>query len=98
MFEDIYDELMEYWHKATDSEKYDEITFRRKTRTQKIQKAKRKKIATRQAPNWKSLKPKKGYKRVKVGNRYVRVRMSGKEKQTRKRVAKQLGKKTFRKI
>jgi|GEM_PF-5902083 len=96
MFKDIENELMHYWKLATGADKeYDETigVFKKWTKTAKRQKALRKKKAVREAPNWNSLKPKTGYKRIKEGNRYIRVRMSGKEKVTRKKLGKYLGKK-----
>ena len=40
--------------------------------------------------NFTKVKPKPGYKRVKIGNRYVLMRMSAKEKASRKKTSKQL--------
>jgi len=45
--------------------------------------------------NWKNVVPKAGFKRVKVGKRYVRVRMKATERIMKKRLGKILGKKKF---
>ena len=45
--------------------------------------------------NWDTLKPKAGYKRTKVGSKYVRTRMTTTEKRTRKKVGSIVGKRKF---
>ena len=44
--------------------------------------------------NWNTLKPKKGFKRVKVNGKYVRVKMGSKEKISRSRVGRAVGRKS----
>lgn len=54
---------------------------------------KKKKIA-RRGTNFNTVKPKKGFKRVKVGNKYVRVRMGANERKVRKLVGRAVGRKS----
>ena len=65
---------------------YTEIVAHKQSAAVKKAKAKRKMLAHR-GTNFKSLKPKKGYKRVKIGKRYVYVKLSSKQKMAEKRVA-----------
>jgi len=46
--------------------------------------------------NWKSVKPKAGFKRVKIGKMYIRVRMGGNEKNIRRLVGRAVGKQSAR--
>lgn len=71
----------------------DEIVMHKRTRTQRRKTKIRKKIA-RRGTNFKTLKAKPGFKRVKTGSHYVLQRMSSPEKVMRKRVGKALGKKS----
>lgn len=71
---------------------YTEITVHRQTASQRRAKARAKQRAHR-GTNFNSLKPKKGYKRVRVGkNRYVYKKLSMKQKSAEKRVAKAIRK------
>lgn len=53
-------------------------------------KAKLAKKRAHRGTNFAKVKPKPGYKRVKMGNRYVLVKMSAKEKNSRRKTARQL--------
>lgn len=66
--------------------------FKKRTATQKRMIKNQRKKAHR-GTNWKTVKSKKGYKRVKIGkNKYVRVKMSLNERRNKKRTGKFLGK------
>lgn len=71
---------------------YDEVkaftrrTVREKKMTKRAAKRRNKKT------NFTKVKPRKGWKRVKIGSRYVSVRMGGLERQTKTKVGKRLGK------
>ncbi len=47
-------------------------------------------IKAHRGTNFAKIKKKPGYKRVKVGKRYVLVKMSAKERASRKKIARQL--------
>ena len=71
---------------------YDELYFQKWNFSEKRDKKKRTK-ARRRGTNFKQLKAKKGYKRIKLSgtNRYVRVPMTANEKMKRKVVGRKLG-------
>lgn len=71
---------------------FNEVVMTRRTSSEKrlFKKAKRR---AHKNTNWNYTKPKKGFKRVKVGkNRYIFERMSGAQKIALKRIGKSLGK------
>lgn len=68
-----------------------EIFFRKRTKSEKRLVKKAKRIRHR-GTDWKNIKPKKGYKRVRVGRHYVRVKLHPSERMTKKRVGRALGK------
>jgi hypothetical protein len=69
------------------------VIVRRQTPKMKRKKRIGKKRAHR-GTNWSSVKPKKGFKRVKVGNKYIKKRMSAVEKKIKKRVGTAVGRKS----
>ena len=72
-----------------------ELYFRKRTKPERRAVGRAKKKAHR-GTNWKMSKPKAGYKRVKVGRRYVRVRLKSNERIAKKKVGKALGKQASR--
>jgi len=77
-------------------EYYQEVFFRKWSPAERLHKKKASK-RNRRGTNFKTLKPKKGFKRIKMAgtNQFIRVRLSTTEKRTKKVVAAKLGKKTF---
>lgn len=52
-------------------------------------------IKAQRGTNFKSLKPKKGWKRERVGKHYIRVRQTALERRRKKQVGKVVGRKKF---
>lgn len=84
----------EYFMEGRGKRKTNWMMPRRKTKTERRIKKRSKRFSHR-GTNWKTSKTRKGYKRVKIGNRYVLSRMSPVEKKTRKRIGKRIGGKNF---
>lgn len=73
---------------------YDEsIVPHKRGRNERRLRKKQRRLAQR-GTNFKSVKPKKGFKRVKIGNRYVRVRMGANERKVKKLVGRAVGRKS----
>jgi hypothetical protein len=84
--EGIFEEIIE--------QEYSELVLIKRNSSDR--KIRRKKIKrAHKGTNWNTSVPKAGFKRVKVGKRYVRVRMSSNERLMKKRVGKMLGHKKF---
>jgi len=65
----------------------------KQSRNQRRLRKRQRRLAQR-GTNFKSVKPKKGFKRVKIGNRYVRVRMGSNERKVKKLVGRAVGRKS----
>ena len=74
-----------------------EIYFRKRTKPER-RKIKRARIKSRRGTDFKSVKPKEGYKRVKdaSGRHYTHVRLKSNERISKKKVGKALGKQARR--
>ena len=69
------------------------IVPHKRSRNERRLRKKQRRLAQR-GNNFKSVKPKKGFKRVKIGNRYVRVRMGSNERKVKKLVGRAVGRKS----
>jgi len=70
----------------------DEVYMRKRTSLERRAVKKRAKVAHR-GTNWHNLKPKRGYKRVKMtSKRYIRVPLSAIEKMKKRQIGRSLGK------
>lgn len=74
---------------------YNEFVFTRRTNYEK-KLAKKARRRAHKNTNWKALKPRKGWKRVKIGAyRYILERMPDSEKIMKKRIGKGLGRSRY---
>jgi len=102
VIEDIYDDELNDWEDDTIilnadefmEDVYNEISVNphKQTRQEKRMQKKQRRLA-RRGTNFKSVQPKKGFKRVKIGNKYIRVRMTTTEKIAHKAIGRAVGKK-----
>lgn len=67
-----------------------EIFLTRQNRQQKKRRKRMSKIAHK-GTNWKTVKPKAGFKRVKIGRTYIRIRETSDERTMKKRIGTMLG-------
>lgn len=71
---------------------FNEVFMQKRTSTERRAVKKRAKIAHK-GTNWHNLKPKRGYKRVKMSaKRYIRVPLSAVEKMKKRQIGRSLGK------